>query len=307
MKIELLGKFGIGVDANIDNALNGFQKMLEAKEGDEIFFDFSNAEFLYPSGIVCLITLGKYLMTARKCLIKQNRPKDAKVNNFFVDSGFCNIAGIMPVRDKSVVPINGTRIYKIKQFEYMDDFEIEKLIDVIEKELKLSGQIRTKVHETLAELILNVYQHSGSSIGCYAMGQGYADTHQIRFCIGDSGVGIKKHLGSKYKELLSKNSVFAIEMALIEGITGTLNNQNSGMGLAYLKKDVVSLVGGSFTILSGNGMYIEKIDSNDSSCIRRELKFEVPGTFVDVTINSQPGWKIFSKSELIPPEYRLIK
>src|SRR3990167_42466 len=109
MKIELLGKFGISVDANIDNALNGFQKMLEAKEGDEIFFDFSDAEFLYPSGIVCLVTLGKYLMTTRKCLIKQNRPKDAKANNFLVDSGFCNIAGIMPVRDKSVLPTNGTR------------------------------------------------------------------------------------------------------------------------------------------------------------------------------------------------------
>ncbi|MDP3730774.1 MAG: hypothetical protein Q8R14_04550 [Candidatus Omnitrophota bacterium] len=95
-------------------------------------------------------------------------------------------------------------------------------------------------------------------------------------------------------------------MALIEGITGTLNNQNSGMGLAYLKR-FVAIVGGCFSIISGNGMYIEKIDSTGSSCIKKELNFEVPGTIVDVTINSQPGLKVFSKSELIPPEYRLIK
>lgn len=306
MNIELLGKFGIGIDANIDNALNGMQKMLKAKEDDEIFFDFSKAEFLYPSGIVCMVTLGNYLIATKKCVVKQNRPKNSKVNNYLVDSGFCNIVGIKPILDKTMPPVNGTRIYKIKQFNYVNDFEIEKLIDVIEKELELSGQIRARVHETLAELILNVYQHSASSTGCYVMGQGYADTHQIRFCIGDSGIGIKKHLGNRYRDLLSKNSVFAIEMAVIEGVTGTLNNQNSGMGLAYLK-NFVGLVGGSFTILSGNGMYIEKIDSSGSSCIKKELEFEVPGTFVDVTINSKPGWKVFSKSEPIPPEYRLIK
>ena len=306
MNIELLGKFGISADADIDYVLNSIQKMLGAGRGDELFFDFSKVRFLYPSGIVYLVSLGNYLIATKRCTVKQNRPIDIKVNNFLVDSGFCNIVGIKPIVDKTMPPTNGTRIYKIKQFKYVDDFEIEKLIDVIEKELKLSGQIRMRIHETLAELILNVYQHSGSSTGCYVMGQGYADTHQIRFCISDSGVGIKKHLGNKYKELLSKNSIFAIEMALMEGITGTLNNQNSGMGLAYLKR-FVALVGGSFSILSGNGMYIEKIDSKGSSYIKKELNFEVPGTIVDVTINSQPGLKVFSKSELIPPEYRLIK
>ena len=65
--------------------------------------------------------------------------------------------------------------------------------------------------------------------------------------------------------------------------------------------------GESFTMVSGNGLYAEKIDAKKSDYIKKELNFEVPGTFVDVRINSQPGWKVFSKLEPIPPEYRLIK
>jgi hypothetical protein len=307
MSIKLPDEFGITVESTVDTSLNHIQKMLAANKEDEISLDFSDTQLLYPSSLVILTIIGNYLMAIKNCKIKQNRPKDPKANNFLTESGFCEIVGIPQKVDKSVRPHNGTRIYRLKQFEYsVEDFEIEKLIDVINKELALSGHIRTNIHETLAELILNVYQHSNSSAGCYVMGQGYADTHQIRFCIGDAGIGIKNHLGNRYKELLSKNSAFAIEMALIEGITGTMYNENSGMGLAYLKR-FVNLVGGSFAILSGDGLYIEKTDSRGSKSIKKELEFEVPGTFVDVTIKSEPGLKVFSKSESIPPEYRLIK
>lgn len=304
--IRLLGRFGLGLHADTDNVLECTQQILKVRENEQIFFDFSDVQFLYPSGIAILITLGNYMMLKKNCKITQNYPKNPEVKNFLSESGFAKMVGVTTPLDITIPPHNGSYIYNVKQFFYVDDFEIEKLLDVVEKELALSSQVRRHVHENLAELILNAYQHSKSGVGCYVMGQGYETSHRIRFCIGDAGIGIREHLGNRYKELLEKNSVFAIESALIEGVTGTFANQNSGVGLSNFKK-FVNFCEGTFTILSGNGMYVEQIDSEKPNIVKRELDFEIPGTFVDVAINSWPGKKIFFKSEPIPTEYKLIK
>ena len=211
--------------------------MLTARNGDTIYIDFSDVEFLYPSGLNTLAVVGQYLMWKKNCKITQTYPKEVQVKNFLVESGFCELVGLNAKTDPNIPPHDGSYIYKIKTFAWPDDFEIEKLIDVIEKELRLSDRVRTDMHENLAELILNVLEHSNSPTHCYVMGQGYGRTHRIRFCIGDAGIGIKNHLAKIHKELLSQDSTIAIEKALQEGITGNPSS-NSGVGLSNLKKFV---------------------------------------------------------------------
>jgi len=304
--VKLLGRFGLGFHGNTEAVLECAKELLAAKQGEKIFIDFSDLEFLYPSGINTLVVIGNYLMQKRGCSIKQNFPKDAEAKNFLIESGFSHTVGIKVNRDESAAPHNGSRIYKVRQFTMVDDYQIEKLIDVIEKELELSQVVRFGVHENLAELISNVIEHSESPLPCYVMGQGYVITDRIRFCIADAGIGIKNHLGKRYTELLDKNSVEAIEMALQEGITGTLDNKNSGVGLSYFRQ-FIDICKGSFVILSGDGMYSEKWSDSEKKVNKEKINFEFPGTLIDVTINSQPGLKMFSATEPIPNGYKLIE
>jgi len=204
------------------------------------------------------------------------------------------------------LPHNDEYIYKLRKFSWMDDYEIERIIDLIEKELKLSSLVRFSIHENLAELILNVEQHSKSPISCYILGQGYSNSHRIRFCIGDAGIGIKEHLGNKYRDLLSKNASEAISKALVEGVTGTTGNQNSGVGLSNFK-DFIRCCGGSFMILSDDGLYEEKVGFMGRVVRKQKLDFCFPGTLIDFVIDSAPGKKIFHRKERIPKEYKLIK
>lgn len=75
---------------------------------------------------------------------------------------------------------------------------------------------------------------------------------------------------------------------------------------------MVHLCGGSFLILSGDGIYEEKIDykNGDIPDIEKkkiQLDFYFQGTFVDIILNSKPGMKIFSKNEKIPDDFTLIR
>lgn len=304
--VKLTGRFGLGLHADNDNVLECVKEMLRTNENEEIFIDFSKADFLYPSGINILLIIGKHLQKTKRCKIRQNFPENSEVKNFLVESGFSEVVKIDVPIDTSIPPHNGNYIYKIRQFSWPDDYHVEKLIDVIEKELALSEKVRLDAHENLTELILNVQQHSNSPINCFIIGQGYPNTYRVRFCIGDAGIGIKKHLGLKYNELLTKDASESIEKALIEGVTGALGNQNSGVGLSYFRK-FVHACGGSFTILSNDGLYSEEASLLRPLITKKPLDFEFPGTLIDFTISSKPGWKLFRGDEKIPKEYRLIK
>jgi len=304
--VKLSGRFGLGLHADSNNVLECAKEMLNINENEGIFIDFSKADFLYPSGINILLIIGKHLQITKRCKIRQNFPENPEVKNFLVESGFSEEAKVKIPVDKSIPPHNGKYIYKIRQFGWPDDYHVEELIKVIEEELALSDKVRLDAHENLTELILNVQQHSRSPIHCFIIGQGYTKTNRVRFCIGDAGISIKNHLGAKYSELLNKDAVESIEKALIEGITGAPGNQNSGVGLSYFRK-FVHTCGGSFTILSNNGLYSEEAGILKPSIKKRTLDFEFPGTLIDFTISSSPGWKLFRGDEKIPKEFRLIK
>ncbi|MCK5161465.1 MAG: sensor histidine kinase [Candidatus Aureabacteria bacterium] len=254
--------------------------------------------------------MGKYLMAVRESKISHIYPKDKEVSNFLSECGFCEFVGVKSYLNGKAPQHNGTYIYKIRRFDFPDDYEIEQLINIIEKELKLSSNVCNHIHESLAELILNVQQHSGSKTGCFVLGQGYQKTHRVRVCISDLGIGIKNHLARKFNDLIQLDSTFAIKRALVRGVTGTLGRENSGVGLSEFR-EFINFVGGEFIIISGNGFYEEIITYSGakSKVVKNieRLDFKFPGTFIDATINSKPGSKIFFKSEPIPEDYKLIR
>lgn len=283
--------------------------MLNLPPKTKLFLDFSDVEFFYPAGINILTLIGYYLMSKKSFKIRQNLPTKKEVNDFLSISGFKHFVGLK--NNKDVKKTNSpNETYKIRRFDWVNDNEIDNLIKMIETELKMSLNVKSRIFENIAELIMNVVQHSSSPFDCFVIGQAYPRSHNIRYCIGDAGIGIKNHLSNNYPDLAKKNSCEAIKLSLQDGVTGNKSGENIGAGL-YDLTNLVKLCGGSFIILSGDGFYEEivKYDNNKmkTEINEKKLNFIFQGTFIDIRLESKPNLKVFQKGEKIPKKYRLIR
>lgn len=274
--------------------------MNEVPYGGIIIIDFSNVDFLYPSGLNTIVCTGINLLDKNR-FIKQIDPKNREVSDFLDYSGFRDIVGI-GMRNSKIQQPDTT--YKIHSFDTVDDNEISKLVDVIEKELNMSLSVKNRIHENIAELIMNTVHHSESKSICYVIGQAYPTSNHIRYCIADAGIGIKEHLSRNNQDISQKPTSEVIELATEYGVTGN-PKENSGIGLNDLK-ELVYACGGSFRILSEDGFYEEEIESDGKRKTNMKmLDFNIHGTFIDVLLNNNPEYKIYLKDE-IPNEFNLL-
>lgn len=306
--IKLSGRLGIGFNADESKFIEALSKLIHVKQNSSIFLDFSNVTFLYPSAINSLVTLGKYLISSRNCRITQNAPADSDVRNYFVKSGFTAMVGIMDLPYNKNVKIDETKLFKLQRFEYVNEFEIEQLISVIETELKLTLFVKTRIHDNIAELIMNVLHHSKSQLACDIIGQAYPTSHRIRYCACDAGIGIKKHIIKKYPNHTDSKTSDVIEFATQYGITGTFDNDpskcNSGLGLDDMRK-LVRCCGGSFNIMSGDGFYGEFVSFTQPTkppnikTIKMDFDHHFHGTLVDIMLQATPGTTIMHISDKI--------
>lgn len=313
-KIKFKGRIGFGINGNTQELLKCLKEICTYGYSGRIILDFSEVDFFYPSSLNIIVVAGWYFLKNHRCQIEQIEPVSPDANNFLKHSGFCDAVKLstFKIKEGQKQIFDEQTTYKIKNLNRPEGSETQKLLDIIETQLKISLTIRTHIDDNLLELLENVRQHSKSNIGAYIIGQAYPQSHRIRYCIGDAGIGIKKHLSTNYPGLLKKNSCEAIKLALQEGITGTKGSQNTGQGL-FLLRELVKLVGGYYAILSDDGLYEEYIEYGDDpkKPIIKEnsipLDFNFHGTFIDIVLNAPADCKLFSGKDKIPEEFRLIR
>jgi hypothetical protein len=296
--VKFCGRVGFGLHADTVHLLNCIRKMYEVTYKGNLELDFTDVDFIYPSAINVIVIAGQYLINKNNCFIRNMYPKNEEVKGFLIESGFADVVGVSSQKTSK----NNDQTFKIAQFNWANNDEIDRLISVIETELCISLDAKNRVHENFAELINNVSDHSQSQFGCYVIGQAFPQTGRIRYCIGDAGIGIKTHLSKKYPEYNSWLSCDVIAKATEYGVTGSTNNMNSGIGLAEMK-ELVHICGGSFMILSEDGLYEEIITENDAGqeklvINKTTLDFSFQGTFVDIILQSDPTKKIVTQKEL---------
>lgn len=313
-KIKFKGRIGFGINGNTQELLSCLKQMCTFGYSGRIILDFSEVVFFYPSSLNIIVVAGLYFIKNHRCIIEQKEPVSPDANNFLKHSGFCDAVNLsaFKIKDGQKQIFDEQTTYKIRNLIRPDGSETQKLLDIIETQLKMTLTIRTQIDDNLLELLENVRQHSKSNIGAYIIGQAYPQSHRIRYCIGDAGIGIREHLSYNYPDLLKKNSCEAIKLALQDGVTGTKGLQNAGQGL-FLLRELVKLVGGYYAILSGDGLYEEYIEYKDDpkKPIIKEnsipLDFTFHGTFIDIILNAPAECKLFSEKDKIPDEFRLIR
>lgn len=112
------------------------------------------------------------------------------------------------------------------------------------------------VKQVLSELVRNVFEHAGSSVGAILCAQYYRENNRVAIGVADSGMGILETMRAHHHVTTSKD---AITLALRPGITGTTSRRggtetNAGLGL-FLTKCIARLSRNYFFVYSGDAMF----------------------------------------------------
>jgi hypothetical protein len=131
-----------------------------------------------------------------------------------------------------------------------------------------------RFESSLAELMDNVFAHSGSTVGGFLDTYHDSETGELRFALGDLGITIPGHLRSRISEYGDYNDRAVLIEAFKEGVSGDRETR-FGSGLPYVK-DVTTQVGGSLEVYSGLAYFSKTFDSE--TVVEPRVPF--PGTLI---------------------------
>ena len=250
------------VDLATDTSIHTLKHLLDTNN----FFDQrgKTAKLVFPERWLHIDPMGLSMIAAwgAWCLRNGKKveiPKITKVSNY---------AARMKIFDHLKIPHNS----HIKEREEAGRFmpvtnvrnsnDIKGVIADISTLLHLQSDLEAlaTVQYCMSELLRNVLEHSSSPDGAYVCAQNYRGTgpHRVTLAVADCGIGITKHLGHSYPEVL-KNDLLALRMAMFPGITGALRGaygttENAGAGL-FITRCIAKGLGGYFALVSGKAAY----------------------------------------------------
>ncbi len=283
-------------DINDWDKADNFMKAIESIGiGMKVVIDFTNIDIVKPSGLMMLILLTHTIYSKTKTTVGI-RNVDSNIytymdkNNFFRDLP-------LTVEQESIK----WDIYK-KREQYSPIVELTRIDSG-----KLRKQTRLQIREALKiwfseekfkehigsietifmELCNNSLEHSTGTEemgSCYFMLQKYVRRNfiEISLVIGDTGIGIKKHIQKKHGELYSNDTDY-LYAALQNGFSGR-DDGSGGFGLQKIK-DNIARFNGDITIKSLKGFITMGINSSrteDKNC-----KFDTIGTQIEIILRNE--------------------
>jgi anti-sigma regulatory factor (Ser/Thr protein kinase) len=100
------------------------------------------------------------------------------------------------------------------------------------------------------ELLQNVFEHSGSQVGCFAHSRWFKLEENVKIAVADAGIGIAASLrmNPRFAHLNDEDLVRAA--VLTEGATARTSGGYGGYGLKHLR-DLAIARSGRLTVVSG--------------------------------------------------------
>lgn len=235
--------------------VQSFENMLKQFDSSSslITVDLRKTKFIDPFGLVSLLLLAKWLSGLRKDLFYV-MPEKNNVNRYLWRMNFWdqakefihiyphpeNMRAKFKTNDSDVL-LELTTIKKEEDVEAAVGIIIDRMQNLIEKNLHLSPDIVTKFCVCLAEVCQNIPQHSGDWGFAAAQTYSYQGQPFIKLAVGDLGIGIKRSLWDN-QELDWKLDRKAVLAALELGVS-RYSEMGRGLGLSQVKKYVDQLNG----------------------------------------------------------------
>ena len=198
--------------------------------------------------------------------------EEADFYKFMLETGIAKAFGCLPHGKKSTSRGIGSQhqLSIVNSTVFLTGKTISSYSSMAEsavRDLLNHYDVKYNIIDALDEILRNVGQHSGFK-DFYLITHLDKDNKLFKFAVYDDGIGIRTHLSKKpydemhpifrkqvsrtaYNEMTNSHKK-SIELAIIDGISGTDYSVNSGAGLNFLLNEVCACCGTVF-LYSGNG------------------------------------------------------
>lgn len=200
------------------------------------------------------------------------------------------IQGYQEDKNRTVIPLRGFGSNEQRKFEVYSNqyFQDKDMPD-------MSDGVQAKFFESLSEIFINASLFSRTDHPITCCGQFFPRKHLLAFSIVDVGVGILETVRTKMSNI--KNSMDAIDWAVVELNTSREGDVPGGLGLALIK-EFIEKNEGKLIIVSHDGYWqLDKIGVS-----KRKLDPIFPGTIVSLEINTSDVKSYFLTEELSPKD-----
>jgi len=248
-----------------------WNKALNVESG-QIILDFSGVYFLRPFAAALAAGIG-LLARRRGVGIIVEPPQRENVLHQFHYLGLDKQFSLKIEMGRRVVPA-----IPIRQLNLGDYSPADESVDLLERWIRLSPDLKKLTHVGIKETIDNVYTHAGrESLGLLAANV-IRPHKRIRLLILDTGPGIRTTLSRRSEYSSLENDEEAIELATENRVTG-LFEQDRGWGL-YVLRELIRTNMGEMVILSGRGCVVFRQEET----VRKKLVATFPGTVVHLEL-----------------------
>ena len=264
---------------NSDKIIQDVNEIRNIKES-KIVFDLSEMAWFHPFGLSMLAGLILLcLRKGKKCEIKMPRGKN--IRKYLEAIGFNKILGLS---DKTYKGFQGlSSKLQLQWLESKNSYLARRIVDVFNRELSMSEEVQGSLVTSIQEMMNNALDHSESHIGCLASAQTFKESRQIRACLVDFGIGIKKSLekNPKWKDFIN-DDLEAIQLAFKSGVSSLQGSR--GLGLAMLE-EFLSVNEGELTVTSGEVTF-NKVYKKKAAEVSFWDNCMLEGTAIEITVRT---------------------
>jgi signal transduction histidine kinase len=256
------------------------------QERDEVRVDCTHTKFIDPFGATLLAALLAFRKEEQRDTVVI-APYEGEVRRFAAEVGLTTLAA------SSTEP-RGT--LEIRQLRALDAVYTSKVTDMLVKGVPgMNSDNSYPIELCLNELLQNVFEWSGSKIGCTVLTRWYHETRAVSICVLDLGIGIPAALRRKQiRELHRASDSAVVEAAVTQRYLTSRDNQVGGLGLKTIR-EIVCARGGRLTVLSQSA----KLAWTTTETAGRQSR---PPVFrgTAVCIEFRPAAKVKNPREFVP-------
>lgn len=246
-----------------------FEKHLSKKKGKDttLTVNLEEVDFIYPSTLIFLFGLLDVLKELNIYLQLKITEKSA-IHEYMVYCGFSNFFRVPELPEDFEPTLKREGLLPLEKSDNLKNTE-SKAEWFINQFGDFDNKFIADARDATDEVLQNIRQHSEYS-EYLLMGQYHPKSTNVRLCMFDNGIGIKKHLTrhsyakqhkafkkeiskSRYSEISGSPANYAIEAAAMYCVSATKYEENSGAGINYIIKDFSEPYHGTVTIVSQNG------------------------------------------------------
>ena len=260
--------------------INDYWTFMKTNSAAEIIFECGDIRFIRPLGLNILALLIRSFLQQGSRTIYFVHPTKVLCKKYLEDQGFYKE---FPIRDSdsTIKALPQDTSVGLRRMESFQPLYLEQIALWLNRNLSLPEEsIKDVVKIPLSEIILNVVDHSRSSVGCYISAQAYPHEKRLMLSVADLGVGFLETLHPKYT-FLSKNEE-AIALAVRVGISSNSRGGNAGAGLSNLCGFLKPR--GKLEIISISGVWSQDSAGNSSKCT---IPFDFPGSCINIEFDNQ--------------------